>query len=110
MKRDLLLCAEIIKAIAEHGDFPITTLDAESTKRRAYHYGLLLQAGLITQKHELSMTGWDFYAYANSPFFKDAHDAIMTVLGGTSYSLLVDMIDAIASNKVIASPLPMYEP
>jgi hypothetical protein len=94
VKRDLLLCAEIIKGIEGQradlvlGKFPQEVID--------YHVRLLEQAGFIAIENEvfvLTMKGFDFYEYAILPEFKEWHDKIAFVnSGGVAYDLLIDVL------------------
>lgn len=94
MKRDLLLCGEIIKGIEDQhpelvfGVFPQEVID--------YHVRLLEQAGFIAIENKvfvLTMKGFDFYEYAILPEFREWHDKIAHVnSGGVPYDLLIDIL------------------
>jgi hypothetical protein len=99
MKRDMLLCAEIIKHFGDNDGDPQAVFESdhdEGTTR--YHARLLRNAGFISDL-TLTMSGWDFYAYATRPDFKAVHDEILRIIGGVPYPLLTEMLDKAAKAR-----------
>lgn len=112
MKRNLLLCAEIVRWYGNGEDGAIETLAETSTVQEKLTEifnatSLLLESGYLMERDDigerpaLTMKGWDFYAYATNPLFIVSYEMAREVFGDNiPLDLLMEVIRTKALGEV----------